>query len=83
MALNPAARVRILSGGSINYKASITAQGSPGVQKTSFFYQNQKLFFAFIGFIDFFGFLVFNLKKEKIQYAYIVYCSAFINTKLL
>ena len=31
MILNPAARVRVLSRGSIYYKASITAQGLPGV----------------------------------------------------
>ena len=40
-------------------------------------------FFGFIVFFWFFGFLFFNLKKEEMQYAYIAYCSAFINTKLL
>ena len=37
------------------------------------FFQSQKLFFCFvfgfIGFIVFLGVLVFNLKKEKMQYA--------------
>ena len=54
-----------------------------GVQKTMIFFKIKSWFFVFFGFIGFFGFWFFNLKKEEMQYAYIAYCSAFINTKLL
>ena len=70
---------------SSSFNSSFNSSFSQGCKKTSFF-QNQKLFFCFFWFywvFWFLGFMDFNLKKEKIQYAYIVYCSAFINTKLL
>ena len=41
------------------------------------------LFFFGLLVFWFFGFFVYNLKKRKKKNAYIVHCSAFINTQLL
>ena len=64
----------------------MSVRGVPGVEKTMIFSKSKVVFLFFLVllfFLFFFGFWFFNLKKEKMQYAYCVYCSAFTNTKLL